>query len=544
MAATWIRPYDWCDRSEGMAARTAFAHPGDMQRFDRPEGRKKVGVVGGGVAGLTAAYELSQLSHQVTVFESTDRWGGRIWTERFGEADGPYAELGAMRIPYGHGCVDHYVSKFGLTRRHFVSKNNATLLRFRQTSWRRANWKAAAEHFGSHLAPGPILEAVAATTSPLSSRALWGQVTHDWNFPALCQREERSLAQVVNDAIRNQWITAEDWAWVGALNGFRWLEDASVLFWENVATLIDPHGKYEIAGGMSRFVDEFVRQLTSTSKVTLRLHSPVSALTMRDGAVTVHWQDTAGVHEEQFDYVVVALPAPCVARLDIRPPLSSDQEDALRAVHYFPIAKSAVLCSVRFWERDDRIFGGSTATDLPNQQVWYPNDNAVPMTDDDSDHLSPTSRSVTGNLPIDPAFEPTDWKAASEDVANGPGAITGGYMWGTNALRFGSLDETQRSATIHDCVIQIHPNADSHIQRIVHRVWGDWPSPGGGGFAYFRPTEQRKYGGILCRPHPDPSRGAHPRVFFAGEHDGVAQGWIQGAVQSALAAAASVMSQP
>ena len=50
-----------------------------------------VAVVGGGIAGLTAAYRLKQRGARVVVYESEDRLGGSIRTER---RDGYLAELG------------------------------------------------------------------------------------------------------------------------------------------------------------------------------------------------------------------------------------------------------------------------------------------------------------------------------------------------------------------------------------------------------------------------------------------------------------------
>ena len=46
----------------------------------------KVVVLGAGVAGLSAAYELGKAGYHVTVLEARDRVGGRNWTIRRGTA--------------------------------------------------------------------------------------------------------------------------------------------------------------------------------------------------------------------------------------------------------------------------------------------------------------------------------------------------------------------------------------------------------------------------------------------------------------------------
>ena len=104
---------------------SAFAFPSHLGDATSP---KSVAIVGGGIAGLTSAYELANLGHSVTVFERSNRWGGRIETRRF--QDGTYGELGAMRVPYHHGCVNHYVDHFKLMTRSFVSKNDDSYLEF------------------------------------------------------------------------------------------------------------------------------------------------------------------------------------------------------------------------------------------------------------------------------------------------------------------------------------------------------------------------------------------------------------------------------
>ena len=75
---------------------------------------KKVIIIGAGIAGLSAGYELTQLGHEVTILEARARPGGRIHTLREPFADGLYAEAGAARIPDNHDLTLKYVKLFEL----------------------------------------------------------------------------------------------------------------------------------------------------------------------------------------------------------------------------------------------------------------------------------------------------------------------------------------------------------------------------------------------------------------------------------------------
>src|SRR5262245_65617361 len=45
-----------------------------------------VAILGAGIAGLTAAYELSKAGYRCTVLEARERAGGRVWTIRGGDS--------------------------------------------------------------------------------------------------------------------------------------------------------------------------------------------------------------------------------------------------------------------------------------------------------------------------------------------------------------------------------------------------------------------------------------------------------------------------
>jgi monoamine oxidase len=87
---------------------------------------RKVLILGAGMAGLVAAYELSKLGHDVTVLEARTRPGGRVHTLREPFSDGLYAEAGAARIPDNHDLTLKYVKEFALELEPFYpSRLNA-----------------------------------------------------------------------------------------------------------------------------------------------------------------------------------------------------------------------------------------------------------------------------------------------------------------------------------------------------------------------------------------------------------------------------------
>jgi monoamine oxidase len=80
----------------------------------RAQSSRKVIVIGAGLAGLSAAYELSQAGHEVTVLEARTRPGGRVFTIRGQFADGMYAEAGATNVFDVHQWTIKYAKLLGV----------------------------------------------------------------------------------------------------------------------------------------------------------------------------------------------------------------------------------------------------------------------------------------------------------------------------------------------------------------------------------------------------------------------------------------------
>src|SRR5262245_17116823 len=92
--------------------RTLAAAP--LMAQDRRRNPQRVLVLGGGLAGLCAAYELQTAGHKATVPEAQLGPGGRVYTIRHRLTPGLYVEAGAEAIPQVHDLTIHYAQEFNL----------------------------------------------------------------------------------------------------------------------------------------------------------------------------------------------------------------------------------------------------------------------------------------------------------------------------------------------------------------------------------------------------------------------------------------------
>ncbi len=76
---------------------------------------KSVIIIGAGLSGLVAGYELIRAGHDVIILEARDRVGGRVHTHRGDFSEGHYAEAGAARIPPHHDMTLGYIDHFDLS---------------------------------------------------------------------------------------------------------------------------------------------------------------------------------------------------------------------------------------------------------------------------------------------------------------------------------------------------------------------------------------------------------------------------------------------
>src|ERR1700729_4229805 len=94
-------------------------------------------ILGAGLAGMSAAYELRKAGYRVQILEYNDRPGGRNWslyggdtytelggfTQKVGFDPGQYINPGPWRLPYHHQGILHYVNRLGVALEPFTQVN-------------------------------------------------------------------------------------------------------------------------------------------------------------------------------------------------------------------------------------------------------------------------------------------------------------------------------------------------------------------------------------------------------------------------------------
>lgn len=443
---------------------------------------KKVIVLGAGMAGLTAAYELQRAGHDPILLEAQNRVGGRVQTLRDPFADGLYAETGAMRLPRSHLLTQAYIEKFALRTLPFTLGNRNAFYQLHGVRRRIAECNAnpdllgfdVATHEKGRTAAQHWDEALRPLTDLLRAQgeAAWAEIVARYDHYST-----REFLEM------NQWSE-------GLIEMFGLLSDQESLMNSSFLELFreEAGGYYtdlvQLDGGMDTLPKAFLPDL----RQRIRFGAKVIALDQSPDDVTIHYRTPAGRFKETADYAVITIPFPVLRHIEILKPFSRPKQRAIRQLHYDASAKIVMQFRRRFWEEDDGIYGGGTVTDLPIRIVFYPD----------------------------------------QGRETGRGVVLASYTWAEDAQRWGSLSPADRIQQALENITQIHPQAAAEFEVGASKMWHD-DEFAGGAFALFDPGQQ-----TLLHHHIIAPEG---RLHFAGEHASLAHAWIQGAIESGLRAA-------
>ncbi len=446
---------------------------------------RRIIIVGAGMAGLVAAYELLRAGHDPLILEAQPRVGGRIQTIRDPFSPGLYAEAGAMRIPRTHTLTLAYVEKFGLPVAPFAMNNPRAFYHLQGRLMRIGEADADPTRLtpgvGDRNADQTVARLWTAALQPITSKletegdTAWSELAAQYD--AYSVREFLELNGWPEEAIE--------------LFGLLWNQEA-LMNSSFMELLREEAGHFytemvQIEGGMDRLPRAFLSALGER----IRFSAKVTALDQTPEEVIVHYRTPAGRAQARGDYAIITVPFSVLRHVETLKPFSRPKQRAIRQLHYDASAKIFFQCRRRFWEEDDGIVGGGSVTDLPIRNLYYP------------EHGRETGR----------------------------GVLLASYTWSEDAHRWGSLTPEDRVIQALENVAQIHPQILETFEFGTSKMWHH-DEFAGGAFALFDPGQQTLLHEAIIAPEG--------RIHFAGEHASLTHAWIQGAIESGLRAADEV----
>ena len=145
-------------------------HPAGLGEIPEAQRGAEVAIVGAGIAGMVAAYELMKIGLKPVVYEAS-KMGGRLRSQAFDGGAGAIAELGGMRFPVSSTAFYHYVDLLGLESAPFPNPltpaSGSTVIDLEGTT-----------HYARHLDDLPPLfrEVADAWTQALQEGAQFAQI--------------------------------------------------------------------------------------------------------------------------------------------------------------------------------------------------------------------------------------------------------------------------------------------------------------------------------------------------------------------------------
>jgi len=441
-------------------------------------------VVGAGLAGLTAARELTAAGRSVLVLEARDRVGGRIVNEDIG--DGKIVEMGGQWAGPTQDKILGLAAELGISTFPTYDTGKKVL----HFNGKRGTYSGTIPRI-SPLVLADVgqaqarLEALARripTEKPWTAahaEKLDGQTFETWIRHHTVSRSARQLLTLGAEAV----FAAEP----GDLSMLH------VLFYSHASgsfqRLIDTTGGAQqdrFDGGSALIADKLAAQLGS---ILVRLEAPVSRIEVAGDTVTA----TTAAAQFTGRQIIVTVPPLLAGRIDYEPAMPAWREQLTQRTPMGSVIKCQVLYDEPFW-RAEGLSGQATG------------DGAG-------------SRVVFDNSPQD----------------GSPGILLA-FLEGDEARRLGREPLEMRRQTVIDSLVRYFGPRAGKPEGYLERDWQQEKWSGGCYGTLFGPNVWTRYGHALREP-------IGPIHWAGTETASVWSGYMDGAIRSGERAAHEVLAR-
>src|SRR5262245_16408851 len=469
-----------------------------QDQFVRAETSKKVIIIGAGLAGLSAVFELSRLGHEVTLLEARLRPGGRVYTLREPFSDGMYADAGAARIPDNHHLTLKYIKLFCRTLDPFEPGNLAQVAYIRG---RRIKIPAGEEAPLTGL-PG----ALTPEERKGSLAGLWERyvtpVLNEMGNPAATGWPHDSLKKydlvTFAEFLRRQGSSPDAIALM-EMPYYKPEDDTISALWSlrEARLLRAQRREYKIRGGNDLLPKAFAARLAPK----IRYGAQAVKIEWDASSVSVICKQGGATNRLTADYLICAIPFTILRRIEVSPPFSPEKRRVIEQHSYESATRVFLQARGLRWRGDG--LSGFGFSDHP-EAIWRP------------------------------TFNQSSGQVAKRQMANGRIGgrdILVSYLSGAQARRVAAMNKDERLTSTLDRFEKIFPGLRENFEGGASFCWDEdeWAR---GAYSILKPLEM-----FSLLPHVARPEG---RVSFAGEHASAWPGWMQGALESGNRAAQEI----
>jgi monoamine oxidase len=434
--------------------------------------RKRIVIVGAGLAGLCAAYELRRLGHEVVIVEAQLRPGGRVLTLREGLTPGIHAEAGATRIPTSHDLTLRYIREFKLPLEPFQYPGLADVYHVRGENFAmkpgtRHRWPLTLSPEEQALGPEGLYKRY---VQPIIDEGLAGASPHE--VPKAVFKGDRVT---IKQYLRGKGLSA-DAVELTTLGFDPELGSAAWGFLDEINHSAPPPLR-RIRGGN----DLLPRAFATALRPVIRYGRPAAAFGQSENEAWVVLNHGGRQETLRADHVVCTLPFSVCRKMFAEARLSEKKLFTIESQPYASTTKVFLQMTSQYWRKQG--LSGFANTDLLSERFW----------------------------------------ALGQADANAPGLLKC-YNIGPKADRLDTMNDAQRQRAVLEDAERVFPGAKPHYEGGVSKSWMNDPFQRGA-FAQYNPGQM---GNIAI------NRSREGRIHFAGEHTSRYNGWMQGALESAL----------